>query len=498
MSDERIKNLRGPSRIAGPRGPARPVSKPPVAAKATSRTTGLKAAGQSKAKPANARGPRGDMTPRALAITVLARVSATDAYLNVVLDSQLDEHRPAEVRDAAFVTELCYGTTRRQLTLDYGLQQFCTHQLPTLENEVLSALRIGAYQMFYMRVPKHAAVADTVEALKRLGLQRATGFVNAVLRKMATLEAPPLPPLEPRPEHLSILHSHPLWLVQRWIRQFGPERAEAMLTADNLPPSVVVRVNTARTTRDALLKEFAEVGIEATAATMSSEGIIFSGVGRVEDVYGYAEGLWQVQDEAAQLVGLYAAIPDEARVLDACAAPGGKACHLAQRNTVVAIDLHANKLHKITDEAKRLGLLDRLKTRAVDASKPLPEGLGDFHAVLIDAPCSGLGTLRRHPELRYRRKEEDLADLHRLQRAILENCQAAVAPGGLLTYAVCSTDPSEGQDQVEMFLRSHPDFTAEPPPTSAGTFPNVQGYLRTLPGPEGADGFFAARLRRMY
>jgi 16S rRNA (cytosine967-C5)-methyltransferase len=459
---------------------------------------GLKAQKKSVPKPANARGPRGPMTPRALAITVLARVAATDGFLNVVLDTQLDEHRPPDVRDAAFVTELCYGATRRQLTLDYGLQRFCTHQLPTLENEVLAALRIGAYQMFFMRVPKHAAVADTVEALKRLGLQRATGFVNAVLRKLSTQEAAPLPPPEPREEFLAVSHSHPVWLVKRWMRQFGPERAEAMLVADNQPPSVVVRVNTARTQREALLKEFAEVGVDAKPTTLSKDGIVFSGVGRVEDVYGYSEGLWQVQDEAAQLVGQYAAVPEGARVFDACAAPGGKACHLAQRNSVVASDLHANKLHKIEAEAGRLGLTERLKTRAIDASKPLPEGLGEFHAVMIDAPCSGLGTLRRHPELRYRRKEEDLPDLHRLQRAILENCQAVVAPGGLLIYAVCSTDPSEGPDQVEMFLRSHPDFTAEPPPASAGIFPSLQGYLRTLPGPEGADGFFAARLRRMY
>ncbi len=459
---------------------------------------GLKAEKKSVPKPANARGPRGELTPRALAITVLARVAATDGYLNVVLDTQLDEHRPSEVRDAAFVTELCYGTTRRQLTLDYGLQKFCTHQLPTLENEVLAALRLGAYQLFFMRVPKHAAVADTVEALKRLGLQRATGFVNAVLRKLSTQDSLPLPPLEPREEHLAVVHSHPVWLVKRWVRQFGPERAEAMLAADNQPPSVVVRCNTARTSREALLKEFAEVGIAAKATTLSADGIVFDGVGRVEDVFGYAEGLWQVQDEAAQLVGLYAAVPDDARVFDACAAPGGKACHLAQKHPVVAADLHANKLHKIDGEAKRLGLSERLKTRALDASKPLPDGLGEFHAVVIDAPCSGLGTLRRHPELRYRRKEEDLPELHRLQRAILENCQAVVAPGGLLIYAVCSTDPTEGPDQVEMFLRSHPDFTAEPPPSSAGTFPLTQGYLRTLPGPEGTDGFFAARLRRMY
>ncbi len=493
MTDERIKNLRRPPRVATP-----PRSAPPPERAPAKNKDGLKAAGESRAKPANARGPRGDTTPRSLAITILARVAATDAFLNVVLDSQLDEHRFAEVRDSAFVTELCYGTTRRLLTLDHGLQLYCTHLLPTLENEVLAALRLGAYQMFFMRVPKHAAVADTVEALKRLGLQRATGFVNAVLRKLATLDAPPLPPPEPRDEHLAVLHSHPLWLVKRWIRQFGPERAESMLVADNQPPSVVVRVNASKTNRDALLKELTEVGIDAKPTTISSEGLQLTNVGRVEDVFGYAEGLWQVQDEAAQLVGLYAAVPDGARVMDACAAPGGKACHLAQRNSVVAIDLHANKLHKITDEAKRLGLLERLKVRALDASKPLPEGLGEFDAVLIDAPCSGLGTLRRHPELRYRRQEADLPELHKLQRAILESCQHAVVPGGLLTYAVCSTDPSEGQDQIEMFLRSHPDFTAEPPPASAGTFPNVQGFLRTLPGPEGADGFFAARLRRMY
>jgi 16S rRNA (cytosine967-C5)-methyltransferase len=185
-------------------------------------------------------------------------------------------------------------------------------------------------------------------------------------------------------------------------------------------------------------------------------------------------------------------------VLDACAAPGGKACALAERTRVIACDVHPNKLRKIESEAKRLGVHGRLEARAHDAEQPFPEAWGEFDAVLLDAPCSGLGTLRRHPELRYRRKPEDVGRLAALQSRLLESCQAAVAPGGLLVYAVCSVDPQEGGDQVELFLRSHPEFTAEPPASLPGGVPLAQGYLRTLPGPEGLDGFFAARLRRTY
>lgn len=439
-----------------------------------------------------------EASARALAISILARVRATDAYLNVVLDERLSEAPPSDPRDAALVTELCYGATRRQLTLDHALAQFSDRRLEQIEDRVLAALRVGAYQLFFSRVPRHAAVGETVEALKELKLARAAGFVNAVLRKLAGLEAPPLPPPDDLAAHLSVRESHPVWLVRRWIRQFGPERAEQMLIADNQPPAVVVRANARKIARDALVEQLLEAGIEARPTALSPVGMVLPKVGRVEDVLGYAEGLWQVQDEAAQLVTVFAELPDGARVLDACAAPGGKACHLAERHEVVAIDLHPHKLRKIDAEARRLGLTDRLTVRAHDATQPLPPELGEFHAVLVDAPCSGLGTLRRHPELRYRRKEEDLPRLAALQRQILEQCQEQVPPGGLLVYAVCSVDPLEGADQIEMFLRSHPEFTAEPPANAPRALPTWQGHLRTLPGPEGLDGFFAARLRRMY
>lgn len=439
------------------------------------------------------------MNARALAIRVLARVRATDAYLNVVLDAQLAETPPRDPRDAGLVTELTYGATRRQLTLDYAITRFSDRKLEALEDRVLSALRVGAYQLFYTRVPARAAVSETVQALKELGLSRASGFVNAVLRRIAELPAPPLPPLEgDAAEHLAVKHSHPAWLVRRWVRQFGREKAEVMLAADNEAPSVVVRANTTRTTRDALLAQLREAGVAAEPTPVSPVGIVLPSVGRVEDVYGYAEGLWQVQDEAAQLVGVYGALPETARVLDACAAPGGKACHLAESHEVVAIDVHAHKLRKIEAEAKRLGLTGRLSARAHDATQPIPEGWGGFHAALVDAPCSGLGTLRRHPELRYRRVEEDIGRLAALQRHILENVQEAVPAGGLLVYAVCTPEAQEAQDQVEMFLRSHPEWTAEPPVLPGVKLPLQQAWLRTLPGPEGWDGFFAARLRKLY
>jgi 16S rRNA (cytosine967-C5)-methyltransferase len=433
---------------------------------------------------------------RAVALQVLARVAATDAYLNVVLDTVLDEQELKDPRDAGLVTELCYGTTRRLITIDTVLRQFADRPLIKIEDRVLAALRLGVYQLFFMRVPKHAAVGETIDALKAVGLERASGFANAILRKASQLDALPAPEGDEIGQ-LAYTTSHPAWLVKRWVRQFGTERAKQMLEADNEAPSVVIRANTSRVTRDELLAQLQEAGVQCRATTLSPVGIVLESPGRVEELFGYQEGLWQVQDEAAQLVTVFAQIPANARVLDACAAPGGKAIHLAQTNEVLAIDVHANKLPKIDSEAKRLGVRARMTLEAVDASKPLPEKLGEFDAVLIDAPCAGLGTLRRHPELRYRRKEADIAELAHLQREILEQCSLVLKPGGLLVYAVCSTDTMEGPDQVEMFLRSHPDFTTEPP-RGLPQVPTWQGHLRTLPGPEGLDGFFAARLRKMY
>jgi 16S rRNA (cytosine967-C5)-methyltransferase len=438
------------------------------------------------------------MNARAVAIDVLARVEATDAYLNLVLDQRLAEVPLRDPRDAGLVTELTYGATRRRLSLDRVISGFSDRRLAALEDRVLAALRVGSYQIFFSRVPRRAAVSETVEGLKQIGLSRASGFVNAVLRKVAGVESIPLPPESNPVEYLSIRESHPSWLVERWLRRYGRDVAEAMMVANNESPPVTVRTNTRAGSPESLGALFAEAGLEAFATERSPVGFRLPAPGPVDYLVGYAEGRFQVQDEAAQLVGLYADFPEGARVLDACAAPGGKACHQAETHPVLAVDLYPAKLEKIRSEARRLRLDDRIEVLAHDATEPFPDSIGQVDAVLLDAPCTGLGTLRRHPELRWRREEPDLARLATLQRRILERCQAVVPPGGLLVYAVCSTEPEEGQDQVELFLRSHPDFTLEPPAVAERLgWPLVQGALRTLPGAEGMDGFYAARLRRL-
>ncbi len=436
------------------------------------------------------------MNPRALAISVLARVEATEAYLNVALDSALDEHRMKDPRDTALVTELCYGATRRRLALDAAILKFCDRKLAALEDRVLAALRLGAYQHFYTRVPARAAVGETVEALKSLGLGRATGFVNAILRKITSLEGAAAPAGE-RPDPPRVGRAQPPRVARaplvRAVRARarardarGGQRAPAAGDPREHPEAVARRAPRAAPRGRAPRR----------ADPLLAQGIALGQAGRVEDLFGYPEGLWQVQDEAAQLVGEYAEVPEGVRVLDCCAAPGGKTCHLAERHEVVAIDLHANKLPKIASELKRLGLSEHATLLAHDATNRLPDALGDFDAILVDAPCSGLGTLRRHPELRYRRQPHDFARLASLQKAILDNVCKRVKPGGLLVYALCTTEPEESQDQVRRFLAEHPEFTLAPPKAEALAPLLEEGCLRTLPGPEGFDGFFAARLVR--
>jgi 16S rRNA (cytosine967-C5)-methyltransferase len=437
----------------------------------------------------------GKLNARARAIRVLARVEATGAFLSAALDSELRKS-PCDPRDAALITELCYGTARRQMALDEGIAHFSDRRLNKLEHRVSAALRIGAYQLFYLRLPRRAAVAETVNALKQLQLSRASGFVNAVLRKLADVDHLLLPP-DPSPlQQLSVRESHPSWLLARWIRQHGMQQATAMAEANNRSPATVIRANSAKNSREDLLKVLQSAGIEAKPTRWAESGVVLPAVGRIDELPGYREGLWQVQDEAAQLVVGYAAIAAGSRALDACAAPGGKACQLAERVEVLACDLHSTKLQKVRSEATRLGIGDRIKLLTHDATQPFSPHLGKFDLVLLDAPCSGLGTLRRHPELRYRRKETDLTELAALQRKLLENCQSLVGDGGLLVYAVCSTEPEEGSEQARSFLRMHPEFELESPLQPEWRLPLVNGCLQTLPGPEGWDGFFAARFRR--
>ena len=435
---------------------------------------------------------------RRIAAEVLLRVEQGGAFANLALDSALRSAGVLEQREAALATELTYGTLRWQIQLDRTLQAHSDKALAELDAAVRIALRLGVFELLHhARVPERASVNEAVELVKELKLARAAGFVNAVLRRVAEKRAAPEPPSREADPigHVAALTAHPRWMVERWSRWLGLAETELLCQANQQQAPAVVRVR--RGAREKALA--ALVAHDPRPGKYSPDALVLGGgAPPALDIEGHDEGLFQAQDEAAQLVSLYAAPEPDFRVLDACAAPGGKACHLAEMSrSVLAVDLHARKAQQIAEAAKRMGL-GNLESRAADAALPLP-GVApqSFDLVLLDAPCSGLGTLRRHPEVKLRRTPEDVDKLAQLQARLLASVQRYVRRGGLLVYALCTLTPEECDEQVDRFVKSSSRFRLEGPPAAWAHSDCLdgRGCLRTLPHQTGTDGFFAARLR---
>jgi 16S rRNA (cytosine967-C5)-methyltransferase len=435
---------------------------------------------------------------RKIAFEVLLRVESGGAYASRALDAALAQAGALDPREAGLATELVYGTLRRALSLDAALAPHSKRPLAELDPGARVALRLGAYQLLHLGTPAHAAVGETVALTKTLEHGRATGYVNAVLRALTRAPAPSAPPLTGDPAaHVAAAEALPRWLAEEWVAWLGPDEALALARAMNAPAPLTVR--TPR--RDELLAQLAAGGVAASPAPRSPDGVVITGAS-AGAVARAAGGLpFQVQDEAAQLVTHFAAgllRGTKARVLDACAAPGGKAFHLAELlgpgSEVVALELHPRKSDELAKEAKRRGLAVRVI--CADAAKPIP-GLaeGSFDAVLVDAPCAGLGTLRRHPELKLRRLPEDLARMAVLQGEILRSCARYARPGAPVTYSICSLSRIEGPDITAAML-AEGWRRAPPPPGFPADALTPEGDLLTLPSRHGTDGFYAARLVR--
>ncbi|MFT3914092.1 MAG: transcription antitermination factor NusB [Anaeromyxobacteraceae bacterium] len=440
-------------------------------------------------------GPSG----RKVAFEVLRRVEEGGAYASRALDAALGAAGALDPRDAGLATELVYGTLRRALTLDAALAPHANRPLASADPAARVALRMGAYELLFLRTPPHAAVGEAVTLARGVDHGRASGFVNAVLRALARKpELPAPPPLDADPAgHVAAAESLPRWLAEEWVAWLGPEAALALAAAMNRPAPLTVR----STGRDALVERVQAAGLSIAPTRWSPVGATLASGSVAELARAAGELVFQVQDEAAQLVSLLAAGDlrgQRARVLDACAAPGGKAFHLAELlgpgSEVVAVEVHPRKADSLAREAARRGL--NVRVVQADASQPLP-GLeeGSFDAVLVDAPCAGLGTLRRHPELKLRRKPEDLPRMAAVQRAIAERCARYARPGAPVTYAICSLSRAEGPEVTASLVAQ--GFRRAPPPVG---FPadvlDAHGDLVTLPREHGADGFYASRLVR--
>lgn len=449
---------------------------------------------------------------RLIALRVLERVQRAGAYADLLLSATL-ARSSLTAPDRAFATDLVYGTLRWRGRIDFMLSQLLVKDLEKLEPLVATALRIGAYQiLFSEKVPATAAVDESVRCIRAAGVERATGLVNAVLRRLANEHSNiTLPTLEDDPlEHLTHTLSLPSWIAARWLELFGKEDAAALARASNDPPPLTIRANSRRNSADELLREMRSRFPDAERCKHARDGIVLGRRGNPAIDRAFLEGRFTVQDEASQLVvGLLDPQPGE-RVLDVCAAPGGKTTAIAERlgtgGTVLAFDRHPTRLDLVRRAARHLGL-DCVECKEVDSTRRLGDALGapfePLDRVLVDAPCSGLGTLRRNPDARWRIGPGAPALLAEKQLAILQNAAAVLRPGGTLVYSTCTVLPEENEDIVESFLNSARDsgatfelLPARETPEEVRDLVGRDGFMRTFPHRQDADGFFAARLVR--
>ncbi len=439
--------------------------------------------------------------PRRLAWQVLNAVE-DGAFADAALGAALPRAR-LEARDRALATQLVYGTLAWQGLLDHVLAGL-GRAPERLDPPLRTVLRMALFQLLKLeRIPDFAAVDTAVELAKGVASGSASGLVNALLRRFLRAgKRVDLPPESDRVAHLAIATSHPRWLVERWVDELGASEAAALLAADNAPAPTVLRVNPARASRAEVLAALAEAGIAARPARFAELGIALEQAADPVALPGWDSGRFAVQGEASQLVVDMLGATAGARVLDVCAAPGGKALAIATlvggAGVTVAFDRRRSGLQRLRAEAARLGC--SVLVAQADATLP-PLGLATrFDAVLVDAPCSGLGTLRQHPEIRWRRRREDLAARATLQAALLTAAARAVRRGGVLVYATCTLSRLENEGVVERFLRARADFAPDDPrpflPAAAHQLVAADRTLRTLPHRHGLDGFFAVRLRR--
>ncbi|HEU4797674.1 MAG TPA: 16S rRNA (cytosine(967)-C(5))-methyltransferase RsmB [bacterium] len=455
-------------------------------------TTARRAAAQA-ARRSSERG-----TAREAAVLILSRVDHGDAYANLLLSSVLGRAQLSEA-DAGLATELVLGTLRQRARVDWTLAGALRRPLDDLPPRIRAVLRTGAYQLLFLaRIPPHAAVDEAVSLARTVGHAGTAKLTNAVLRRIASEGERPLPAGSPT-ERIAVEHSHPQWLIDRWLRRFGDVETEALCRANNSPSRPTVRVNTLKLHPDEAVRRFDDLGITVTR-TAIAEGLHLAGP--VSDRHRVVtEGLCTMQDLAAMLVTHILDPQPGEMVIDGAAAPGGKTTHIAERmrdrGRIIACDIHAAKLERLRHRVARMGI------SIVEAHEQDARGIGrtfprQADRVLLDAPCTGLGVLRRRPDIKWRVLPEDINALAVLQQQMVQGACDAVRPGGMLVYSVCTTEEEEGQKVVEEFLREHEEFRLEMPdlPDAFRSAVAASGAALLLPHRHGTDGFFIARMRR--
>lgn len=452
---------------------------------------------------------------REVAMDILTKVEQQQAYSNLLLHQTLQRLKLERV-EAALATEIVYGTIQRRNTINFFLSRFLPKGLAKLDPWVRSLLQLSFYQLYYLdRIPMHAVVNEAVNIAKRKGHKGISGMINGVLRNvLRTFEKGELvlPEGLSSLTRISLAESHPEWMVARWIKQFGEQNTERICKANNRTPHISVRVNTIKAYRDELMRQMGEQELEVRPSLLSIHGILVEQSGNMANTAWFTDGKLSIQDESSMLVAAAVDPRPGMNVLDCCAAPGGKTTHMAElmnnQGKVYANDIHPHKQKLIDEQAKRLGL-NCIETIVNDA-KYLSNELKSmtFDRILVDAPCSGLGVIRRKPDLKWVKEEKEIENLPKLQLEILSSVAQLLHPDGVLVYSTCTMEREENQEVVETFLKQHPQFELDPSIRSilpkhyddqkarqVEPVDEPLGMVSILPHEYESDGFFIAKFK---
>jgi 16S rRNA (cytosine967-C5)-methyltransferase len=435
--------------------------------------------------------------PRGIAVKILNRIERTDSYLDKLLDVEL---RSGELNDLdkRFLTELTHGVVRWKTRLDFIIEQFCKNKFAMQDPNIRNAMRVALYQILFLsKIPHAAAVNEAVEFVKKIRGQKAANLVNAVLRNIIrNLNKLPTPDHETDPvQYLSIMYSHPSWMVKRWVDRYGLYETEQLLSANNERPTIVVRANTLKTTADELVKLFEERNIRNTRSKYLEN---FIKVGHLSGIYNldlFEKGYFSVQDESSGLVvKLLDPKPGET-VIDLCSAPGGKTTFIGElmknQGKIIAVDKYEHRLNLVKQSCERLGV-ENVEFIPKDA---LEVDVEPADKVLVDAPCSGLGVIQKKPDIKWQRELSDIRNLAKTQIELLEKASKLVKNGGVIIYSTCTIEPEENIEVVKEFLSRHPEFKID---DARNYLPsdivNGEGCMETYPHKHDMDGGFAVRL----
>jgi 16S rRNA (cytosine967-C5)-methyltransferase len=435
--------------------------------------------------------------PRGIAVKILNRIERTDSYLDKLLDVELNSGELNDL-DKRFLTELTHGVVRWKTRLDFIIEQFCKNKFAMQDPNIRNAMRVALYQILFLsKIPHAAAVNEAVEFVKKIRGQKAANLVNAVLRNIIrNLNKLPTPDHETDPvQYLSIMYSHPSWMVKRWVDRYGLYETEQLLSANNERPTIVVRANTLKTTADELVKLFEERNIRNTRSKYLEN---FIKVGHLSGIYNldlFEKGYFSVQDESSGLVvKLLDPKPGET-VIDLCSAPGGKTTFIGElmknQGKIIAVDKYEHRLNLVKQSCERLGV-ENVEFIPKDA---LEVDVEPADKVLVDAPCSGLGVIQKKPDIKWQRELSDIRNLAKTQIELLEKASKLVKNGGVIVYSTCTIEPEENIEVVKEFLSRHPEFKID---DARNYLPsdivNGEGCMETYPHKHDMDGGFAVRL----